>query len=100
MTGSESDTADRNRRLVASVLDGDHRALARVISRSPGRSSSGMIPPTTNSVSAKAPYSSSPSTTFGTRVLWAPERIEIPSTSTSSWTAAWTISSGARWSPE
>ena len=33
MTGSESDTADRNRRLVASLLDGDHRALARVISR-------------------------------------------------------------------
>ena len=28
-----TDPADRNRRLVASLLDGDHRALARVISR-------------------------------------------------------------------
>jgi len=37
MTGPDTDlddeTTDRNRRLVASVLDGDHRALARVISR-------------------------------------------------------------------
>ena len=63
-------------------------------------SSSGMIPPTRMRVSSKAPYSFSPSMTFGTRVLCAPERMEIPSTSTSSWTAACTISSGARWSPE
>ena len=33
MTDPDPDTADRNRRLVASLLDGDHRALARVISR-------------------------------------------------------------------
>ncbi len=32
-TGDDPAAADRNRRLVASLLDGEHRALARVISR-------------------------------------------------------------------
>jgi len=35
----------------------------------------------------------------GTRVMWAPESRLMPRTSTSSWTAAATTSSGVRWRP-
>ena len=39
------------------------------------------------------------STILGTRVMWAPESRLMPRTSTSSWTAAATTSSGVRWRP-
>ncbi len=39
------------------------------------------------------------SSTSGNSVMWAPERIESATTSTSSWTAASTICPGVWWSP-
>jgi hypothetical protein len=38
-------------------------------------------------------------TTFGTSVMWAPERIERPTASASSWITVATICSGVWWSP-
>src|SRR5664280_2197192 len=58
-----------------------------------GMSSSGMIPPAVTSTSS-SPRSRSRRVTFGSRVMWAPERIERPTTSTSSWSAAVAIISG------
>ena len=55
-------------------------------------SSSGTMPPTTTG--ASTPAARSPSTTRGTRARCEPERIEMPTTSTSSSRAAATISSG------
>ena len=50
-------------------------------------SSSGMIPPTVTSTSSR-PASRSRAVTFGTSVMCAPDRIDSPTTSTSSWSAA------------
>ena len=56
-------------------------------------SSSGIVPPTTTSTSS-APFSFNPSRMRGTSVMCAPERIEIPTASASSWIAVSTICSG------
>src|SRR5262245_20078547 len=61
-------------------------------------SSSGIVPPTTTSTSS-APLSFSPSRIFGTSVMCAPDRIEIPTASASSWIAVSTICSGVWWRP-
>ena len=61
-------------------------------------SSSGMIPPAVTSTSSR-PRSRRRRVTFGSSVMWAPERIESPTTSTSSWSAAVTIISGVWRSP-
>ena len=53
----------------------------------------GIVPPTTTSTSS-APFSLSPWRILGTSVMWAPERIEIPTASASSWMAVSTICSG------
>jgi hypothetical protein len=56
-------------------------------------SSFGIVPPTMTSTSS-TPFSFSPSRMRGTSVMWAPERIEIPTASASSWIAVSTICSG------
>jgi hypothetical protein len=56
-------------------------------------SSSGMIPPAVTSTSLR-PSSFISRQTFGSSVMWAPDRIERPTTSTSSCRAADTIISG------
>ncbi len=61
-------------------------------SRSFGPSGPGMMPPTTTGMST--PRSRTFSTTFGARVMWAPESIERPMASTSSSTAAAATFSG------
>jgi hypothetical protein len=58
-----------------------------------GMSSSGMIPPP-NTTTSSAPRSRSRSTTRGSRVMWAPERIDRPTASASSWMVVSTICSG------
>jgi hypothetical protein len=52
-----------------------------------------MIPPTVTSTSS-SPFSLSWAVTRGTSVMCAPDRIDNPTTSTSSWSAAVTIISG------
>ena len=56
-------------------------------------SSRGMIPPPVMSTSWRPIWSSS-WRTRGKSVMWAPLRMESPTTSTSSWTAAVAIISG------
>ena len=58
----------------------------------------GIVPPTTTSTSS-APFARSPSTIRGTSVMCAPERIEMPTASASSWIAVSTICSGVWWRP-
>src|SRR5438132_5833881 len=58
-----------------------------------------MIPPTTTAMSP-ASCARNPSTTRRASRRWAPESTERPTTSTSSWIASRTISSGVRLSPE
>src|SRR5262249_20470725 len=60
-----------------------------------GTSSSGITPPATSRTSA-ASLARRSSTMRGRSVKWAPDRMLTPSTSTSSWTAAATTSSGVR----
>src|SRR5450830_802302 len=76
----------------------------RKMSRTPralsgAMSFSGMIPPTTTAM-LSPPLSFKASITSGTRTLWAPDRIERPTTSTSSWTAAAAICRGVCLRPE
>ena len=54
---------------------------------------SGIVPPTVTSTSS-APWSRSSSSTRGTRVMCAPERIDRPTASASSWIAVSAIGSG------
>src|SRR5581483_5906427 len=56
-------------------------------------SASGIVPPTTTSTSS-APFSRRPSRIRGTSVMCAPDRIEMPTASASSWIAVSTICSG------
>src|SRR4029453_5289119 len=58
----------------------------------------GIVPPRTTSTSS-APFSRSPSRMRGTSVMWAPERIEMPTASASSWIAVSTICPGVWCSP-
>src|SRR5204863_1286840 len=58
----------------------------------------GMIPPT--ATRASAPCARSPSSTLRASSRCAPERMESPITSASSWMASCTISSGVRLRPE
>src|ERR1700674_637478 len=58
-----------------------------------GMSASGMMPPT-RTVTSVMPLSWRSFINWGQMVLWAPERMERPMTSTSSWTAAEAIISG------
>src|SRR5829696_1463880 len=60
---------------------------------SSSESARGIVPPTTTTTSS-APFSFRPSRIFGTSVMCAPERIEIPTASASSWIAVSTICSG------
>src|ERR1700694_2261366 len=61
-------------------------------------SSAGIIPPPVSSTSWR-PAASSSLRTRGNSVMWAPDRIESPTTSTSSWIAAWAIISGVWCNP-
>ena len=65
---------------------------------SSGMSSAGIVPPTVTRTSS-TPCSCSSSTTFGTSVMWAPERIERPTASASSWITVSAICSGVWCSP-
>src|SRR5437660_5495220 len=65
---------------------------------SSSESSRGIVPPTTTSTSS-APFSFKPSRMRGTSVMCAPDRIEIPTASASSWIAVSTICSGVWCSP-
>src|SRR5262249_52725217 len=65
---------------------------------SSGMSSAGIVPPTVTTTSP-APCSPSSSTTLGTSVMCAPERIERPTASASSWIAVSAICSGVWWRP-
>jgi hypothetical protein len=56
------------------------------------------VPPTTTSTSSTS-FSRSLSRIRGTSVMCAPERIEIPTASASSWIAVSTICSGVWWRP-
>ena len=69
------------------------KTSATPCSRSSSASSRGIVPPTTTSTSS-APFSFRPSRIRGTSVMCAPERIEIPTASASSWIAVSTICSG------
>src|SRR5207244_692259 len=109
---------DRHERDAAGVLDEDAHAgtaprMKSTISpvgapgpktpatpslRSSSASSSGIVPPTTTTTSS-APSSRSSSMMRGTSVMCAPERIEIPTASASSWIAVSTICSGVWWRP-
>ena len=56
------------------------------------------MPPTVTTTSS-APCSPSSDTTRGTSVMWAPERIESPTASASSWITVSAICSGVWWRP-
>jgi hypothetical protein len=58
----------------------------------------GIVPPTVTTTSP-ASCSRSSSITFGTSVMWAPERIESPTASASSCSTVSTICSGVWCSP-
>ena len=60
---------------------------------SSGMSSAGIVPPTVTTTSS-TPCSRSSSTIRGTSVMWAPERIDSPTASASSWMTVSTICSG------
>ena len=60
---------------------------------SSGMSSAGIVPPTVTRTSS-APCSRSIATIFGTSVMCAPERIERPTASASSWITVAAICSG------
>ena len=62
--------------------------------RSGSMSSSGMIPPTVTRTSSRPALAHERAVTLGTSVMCAPDRIDRPTTSTSSWSAAVTIISG------
>src|SRR6266511_800377 len=74
------------------------KTSATPCSLSVAASSSGIVPPSTTSTSS-ASFSFRPSRMRGTSVMWAPERIEIPTASASSWIAVSTICSGVWCSP-
>jgi hypothetical protein len=74
------------------VVPGPKIALTPA-SRSAGTSSSGMIPPAVTITSSMPAARRSPQIR-GSRVMWAPERIDSPTTSTSSWRAAVATISG------
>src|SRR5439155_8548260 len=61
-------------------------------------SSPGIVPPTRTRTSS-APFSRRRSRMRGTSVMCAPDRIEIPTASASSWIAVSTICSGVWWRP-
>src|SRR5262249_42174991 len=61
-------------------------------------SSAGIVPPTTT-ITSSAPFSFRSSRMRGTSVMCAPERIEMPTASASSWIAVSTICSGVWWRP-
>jgi hypothetical protein len=65
---------------------------------SSGMSSAGIVPPTVRTTSS-APCSFSSSAIRGTSVMCAPERIDSPTASASSWTTVAAICSGVWWSP-
>ena len=65
---------------------------------SSGMSSAGIVPPTVTTMSS-ASCAPSSSTTRGTSVMWAPERIEMPTASASSWIVVSMICSGVWCSP-
>src|SRR5580765_3481569 len=65
---------------------------------SSSESSRGIVPPTTTRTSS-APFAFNPSRMRGTSVMCAPDRIEIPTASASSWIAVSTICSGVWCSP-
>ena len=74
------------------------KILATPIRDSSAMSASGMMPPPNTTMSA-APRARSSSMTRANSVMCAPDRMESPTASTSSWMAAATICSGVWCSP-
>ena len=70
---------------------GEHLGHAERLS--PGTSSAGIVPPTVTATSSTC-WSRSSSITRGTSVMWAPDRIDSPTASASSWITVSTICSG------
>jgi hypothetical protein len=79
-------TFDRRKSTISDVGAPGVNTAATPLALSSSASSAGIVPPSTTSTSS-APFSRRPSRIRGTSVMWAPERIEIPTASASSWIA-------------
>ena len=79
--------------MIACVVDPGRNTSATPRSFRRGTSSCGMMPPPKTATSL-APFWRSRSTTAGKSVMWAPDMMDMPTASTSSWMAAATIISG------
>src|SRR5581483_1122649 len=95
---AQAGTFERRNSTISLVGAPGVKTAATPCERSSSASSAGIVPPTTTSTSS-APFSRSPSRIRGTSVMCAPERIEIPTASASSWIAVSTICSGVWWRP-
>jgi uncharacterized membrane protein len=96
MTGgppAQTETAPRRKSTISPVVAPGPKTAATPAAFNSSASSGGIVPPTTTRTSS-APFSLSPSTILGTSVMCAPERIETPTASASSWIAVSTICSG------
>ena len=90
---AQTETAPRRKSTISPVVAPGPKTAATPAAFSSSASSGGIVPPTTTRTSS-APFSLSPSTIRGTSVMCAPERIETPTASASSWIAVSTICSG------
>ena len=95
---SYATTAPRRKSTISPVVAPGPNTSATPFAFSSSASSGGIVPPTTTRTSS-APFARRPSTIRGTRVMCAPERIDTPTASASSWMAVSTICSGVWWSP-
>src|SRR5581483_8528593 len=91
-------TAPRMKSTISPVGAPGPKTPAMPSLRSSSASSSGIVPPTTTTTSS-APSARRSSKMRGTSVMCAPERIEMPTASASSWIAVSTICSGVWWRP-
>src|SRR5262249_23607327 len=92
-TNAQAATLSRRKSTISDVGAPGVKTSATPCCFSSSASAVGIVPPTTTRTSS-APFSLSPSRIRGTRVMCAPERIEIPTASASSWMAVSTICSG------
>jgi uncharacterized membrane protein len=95
---AQATTAPRRKSTISLVVAPGPKTSATPFAFSSSASSGGIVPPTTTSTSS-APFARSPSTIRGTSVMCAPERMDTPTASASSWIAVSTICSGVWWRP-
>src|SRR5262249_10193319 len=91
-------TCERRKSPISEVGAPGVTPAATPLAFSSSASSAGIVPPSTTMTSS-APFSRSKSRIRGTSVMCAPDRIEMPTASASSWIAVSTICSGVWWRP-